>query len=54
VGDGPLDSTLAGDVARSRAVRRRVVLLAPDLREFIDYKTSMITNEDPLRGLVFY
>ena len=24
------------------------------LREFIDYKTSMITNEDPLRGLLFY
>ena len=23
-------------------------------REFIDYKTSMITNEDPLRGLSFY
>ena len=23
-------------------------------REFIDYKTSMITDEDPLRGLLFY
>jgi len=23
-------------------------------REFIDYKTSMITDEDPLRGLFFY
>jgi len=22
--------------------------------EFIDYKTSMITDEDPLRGLLFY
>ena len=25
-----------------------------DLREFIDYKTSMITDEHPLRGLLFY
>ena len=25
-----------------------------ELREFIDYKTSMITDEDPLRGLLFY
>jgi len=24
------------------------------VREFIDYKTSMITDEDPLRGLLFY
>ena len=24
------------------------------LREFIDYTTSMITDEDPLRGLLFY
>jgi len=24
------------------------------LREFIDYKTSMITDEDPLPGLLFY
>ena len=23
-------------------------------RKFIDYTTSMITDEDPLRGLVFY
>jgi hypothetical protein len=23
-------------------------------REFIDYKTSMITDEDPLRGFSFY
>ena len=23
-------------------------------REFIDYQTSMITDEDPLRGLLFY
>ena len=23
-------------------------------RQFIDYKTSMITDEDPLRGLLFY
>ena len=23
-------------------------------REFIDYKTSMITDLDPLRGLLFY
>ena len=23
-------------------------------REFSDYKTSMITDEDPLRGLLFY
>jgi len=23
-------------------------------REFIDYKTSMITDYDPLRGLLFY
>ena len=23
-------------------------------RQFIDYKTSMITGEDPLRGLLFY
>ena len=23
-------------------------------REFIDYKTSMITDSDPLRGLLFY
>ena len=23
-------------------------------REFIYYKTSMITDEDPLRGLLFY
>ena len=22
--------------------------------KFIDYKTSMITNEEPLRGLLFY
>jgi len=26
----------------------------PQKREFIDYKTSMITDEDPLRGLLFY
>ena len=26
----------------------------PIIREFIDYTTSMITNEDPLRGLLFY
>ena len=26
----------------------------PLQREFIDYKTSMITYEDPLRGLLFY
>jgi len=25
-----------------------------DSRECIDYKTSMITDEDPLRGLLFY
>jgi len=24
------------------------------LRELIDYKTSMIIDEDPLRGLLFY
>jgi len=24
------------------------------VREFIDYTTSMITDEDPLRGLLFY
>ena len=23
-------------------------------REFVDYKTSMMTGEDPLRGLLFY
>ena len=23
-------------------------------REFVDYKTSMITDEDPLRGLLFH
>jgi len=23
-------------------------------RELVDYKTSMITDEDPLRGLLFY
>jgi len=27
---------------------------AEALREFIDYKTCMITDEDPLRGLLFY
>jgi len=27
------------------------VLLSPGM---IDYKTSMITDEDPLRGLLFY
>ena len=26
----------------------------PGLCEFIDYKTSMVTDEDPLRGLFFY
>ena len=24
------------------------------MREFIDYTTCMITDEDPLRGLLFY
>jgi len=24
------------------------------MREFIDYTTSMITDEEPLRGLLFY
>ena len=38
---------------------RRLVGLAlgvhvSKVREFIDYKTSMITDEDPLRGLLFY
>ena len=28
--------------------------IAGKLRECIDYKTSMITDEDPLRGLLFY
>jgi hypothetical protein len=28
--------------------------LRPTQREFIDYKTSMITDEDPLRRLLFY
>jgi len=28
--------------------------VAPDEREFVDYKTSMITDYDPLRGLLFY
>ena len=23
-------------------------------RKFIDYKTSMITDEDPLRGMLFF
>ena len=23
-------------------------------REFVDYKTSVVTDEDPLRGLLFY
>ena len=27
---------------------------ATNERELIDYKTSMITDEDPLRGLLFY
>ena len=26
---------------------------SPNGREFLDYKTSMITDEDPLRGLLF-
>jgi len=31
-----------------------VMVNTPWVREFIDYKTSMITYEDPLRGLLFY
>ena len=31
-----------------------VKVLAQKVREFIDYKTSMITHVDPLEGLFFY
>ena len=31
-----------------------VEIIDRQIREFIDYKTSMVTDEDPLRGLLFY
>ena len=37
----------------TQAGNRRVPVLC-EVREFIEYKTSMITDEDPLRGLLFY
>ena len=37
-----------------RAASRRYPEQAPPQKEFIEYKTSMITDEDPLRGLLFY
>ena len=33
---------------------QRVLQSRVSERECIDYKTSMITDEDPLRGLLFY
>ena len=33
-------------------MRRNTAARIP--REFIDYKTSMITDQDPLQGLLFY
>jgi len=36
------------------AVRREGRQGMPRTEEFIDYKTSMITDEEPLRGLLFY
>ena len=37
-----------------REVRSTQAELGHAEREFISYKTSMITDEDPLRGLLFY
>ena len=36
------------------APRATAPLLTINAREFIHFKTSMITGEDPLRGLLFY
>jgi len=41
-------SKVDGFVPGTQHVELRIV------REFIDYTTSMITDEDPLRGLLFY
>ena len=35
-------------------LRRSEAVALPALSEFIDYTTGMITDEDPLRGLLFY
>ena len=35
-------------------IASQLPLYLSDTREFIDYKTSMITDEDPLRGLLFH
>jgi len=43
----PASGSILGEIARPEDDAR-------NKREFIDYKTSMITDEDPLRGLLFY
>ena len=47
VNDLSLFAAASHDCARVQNARRVTK------REFIDYKTSMITDEDPLRGLLF-
>jgi len=44
---------LAMGVRNSREFQRWEFKGIQPEREFIDYKTSMITGEDPLRGLLF-
>jgi len=46
-----------GNAAVAAGVRSEPETLNPTPyteREFIEYKTSMITDEDPLRGLLIY
>ena len=35
-------------------LKNLIEIIDSQIREFIDYKTSMVTDEDPLRGLLFY
>ena len=46
----------SGDCGATCPFDGQITLITKQLneREFIDYKTSMITDDDPLRGLLFY
>ena len=56
--DGYWKRLCAPSIAEIPPLESDVLTAAPTachtVREFIDYKTSMITDEDPMGGLLFY
>jgi len=47
-------SKSVSSILATKCKKPRTLHPKPPEREFIDYKTSMITEEDLLQGLLFY